>query len=149
MIYARLLLDRGGDRFDIFKRFLQNQLSTDWSSYYYSTQEKLQALLTFVKYISLEKASIDRAVRVTLTSPPTKMDFVLTEINSLLSKSLPLANISKSVTLTKTAPNSLYVTTTVREIPKDPYLVKAKNDAGVTVTRTFEKIDERLGVNPE
>ena len=117
------------------------------TSYYVSTQEKIQLFLT------LAREARTRAKIIAPLSIALRADGLIGDISLAPDKiwnriSSTRAKIGASYTLKrdKSSP-PLYVTTMVTDRPKDILTLPSYSTGGISITRSFEEIDESRGVD--
>jgi len=117
----------------------------DWSSYYYSTQAKIQAFIAFTQFIEKVdsgkgSASIDfqlgsetSRVRLSDRNIFTKLDFRLDELWSD-------GELTFNANILGDGSRRVYTDLVIYQIPEDPTSISAQQDKGVTVKRQYFKL---------
>ena len=119
----------------------------DLTSYYVSTQEKIQTLLALIT-LSKTQSNITTPLGITLRSEKLIADLPLTEGKSTNSLISSREKIGVSYTLKRdSAKIPLYVTTNISDRPKNMTTMSPYATWGITVNRRFELVDESKGID--
>lgn len=147
-LFAQLLLLTDSDP-DQLRSLVKELYELDLTSYYHSTQAKIQSFILFADYIQSGKAGKASgqtvvtyefgkktgSVRLTERSPFKKLIFPLSEVTSSQSTSLEFSIKGET-------DQRIYSDLLVFQIPTDPNSVPAQQDKGVKVSRQYFKLGE-------
>ncbi len=140
-LYIRLLFDRGDTARALL---LLDPLvrNLDVSSYYVSTQEKLQLFLALAKEAKIHAIGAE-SISLALRGDALISDMSLSKEKSSNRISSTRVKIGDTISLSRDAGGiPLYVSLMITDKPKDIMTLPAYSTGGITVTRTFEEIDE-------
>jgi alpha-2-macroglobulin len=119
----------------------------DLTSYYVSTQEKIQTLLALITF-SKSQSQISDPIEIALRSERLIADITITPDRPANTITTNRANIWVSYTLKRnTTKIPLYITTYISDRPKDITTMAAYATWGITIERNFERIDESKWVD--
>jgi alpha-2-macroglobulin len=144
-IFVQLLLERR-DR-EKALRYLDPLIrASNIESYYVSTQEKLQFLLALVA--EMRNAPIPKSETVALRSDGLITDLSLSRDRLVAETTSTREKVGTSYTLRRSgSSNPLIVTTRIQDVARDVTKLPAYSTGGITLTRTFELVDESKGVD--
>ncbi|MDF2379161.1 MAG: MG2 domain-containing protein [Candidatus Gracilibacteria bacterium] len=145
-LFAQLLL-LTNERQDEMKVIIKDLYALDLTSYYHSTQAKIQSFIAFTQYIdagienstksqavvSYQLGSKTGTVRLSDRNPFQKISFPLSEAGS--SNQLKLQLEVKGDTSQR-----IYSDLVIAQIPKNPSTITAQQDKGVTVSRQYHQL---------
>lgn len=145
-IYAQLLIDRGNitNAFTVLDATMRE---TDLSSYYISTQEKIQLLMALVKYNSWinDKNTAQIAVRAQWLIA----DLSLSPSRTWQKVDTTRSKVGDTIEITREAKTPTFYELIVRDTPADIFTMKPTAKWNIAVSRTFEKIDESRWVDKD
>jgi uncharacterized protein YfaS (alpha-2-macroglobulin family) len=144
-IYAQLLIDRG--EIERATKILDARIrSVDLSSYYVSTQEKIQLLYALLKHTLVSGAKWNE--QIALRGDSLIADLSLTKNRISQKVEAPRGKMGDTISLTRSASKApLYYEILEYNVPDDIYDTPARSALGMGVTREFEKIDESRGIS--
>lgn len=141
-LYAQLLLDNGEDTkalalLDTLVR------STDLSSYYVSTQAKIQIFRALVKQAERSSMTLSKTLSMAFRSDAVIADASLSKSKNTVTIESNREKIGQKFSLKRDdARVPLYVTVTIRDRTKSILDMPAQAKKGMGLIRTFEKVDE-------
>ena len=138
-MYAQFLIDTG--KTDKATTLIDTLLrAKDLSSYFVSTQEKIQMLLALISL--LEKNTPNGPQDIALRSGAIIADLTLGSGFESQGFVTTRDKIDTSLKINRTGKGRLFYEVVLKDIPKDILLAPEKKSGGMEVRRTFEKIDE-------
>ena len=114
----------------------------DLTSYYVSTQEKIQVLLALIT-LSSDQPTVKNPINIALRSEKLIADMPISVWKTLSSLSTTREKVGISYTLKRdNTAFPLYVTTTIADRPKEIIRLNSYATGGISVSRKFERVDE-------
>jgi alpha-2-macroglobulin len=148
-IYAQLLLDRGEEvkALPLIDSIVR---SSDMTSYFMSTQAKLQTFRALIKQSERSSATLTKNLTMAFRWDALIADATLTRTKSTITIDSTREKIGRSFTLKRDDPKTpLYITITTRDRTKSIVDMPAKNANGMMMFRTFERVDESKWVDAD
>lgn len=145
-IYAGLLLEQ--DKTDAALKIIDSLARhIDMWGYYSSTQEKLQFFLVLAQDARLHAKKI-KSMPIALRGDSIITDGFLSPSQLFMKVLSTREKMGNSFSLKRDSGEiPVYITTNVKDIPKDISLMSAYSTGGIQVTRSFARIDESRWVD--
>jgi uncharacterized protein YfaS (alpha-2-macroglobulin family) len=147
-IYARLLLDR----WDIewATQVLDERLrDVDLSSYYVSTQEKIQLFYSLYKHTLLTAPNKINTINIALRGESIIADLSLTKDKLSQKVEAPRWKMWDEITINRSWTTPLFYEITEYNVPDDILNTPSRSSWDMGVLREFEKIDETRGIGKD
>ncbi len=146
-IYARLLIERG--EIDRATTILDAQLrSTDLSSYYVSTQEKIQLFYSLYKHVSL-KESKSNPISIALRWEAVIADLSLSKDRQSQKVEMPRWKVWETMTVNRSGSSPLFYELIEYNVPDDILSVPSRSQWWMGVVREFERVDETRWISSD
>lgn len=147
-IYARLLLDRG--EIEKATKILDTRLrSVDLSSYYVSTQEKIQLFYALFKHTNLTLLKPTN-INIALRGEAIIADLSLTKDRLSQKIEAPRGKMWDEITLTRSSSSMpIYYELLEYSVPDDILSTDPTSNWWMGISREFERVDESRGIDKD